>query len=232
MSALRMGKRASSLSLGMIEAYTFDGAALTSSLKGHTLTNNNTATLTTGKIGNGVNLVRASNQYLSIASGSAADFNPSGDFTVALWANLTSIPGEMVAVSKFLTTGNQRAWDLEISASSGWAWTCSSGGVATVTASSGTVPSLGVWHCVIAWYDSTAQRIRMKVNDNASISSVAYTGGLFACNADLNIGSLNNGGFARWNGKLDNIIFWNRVLTNAEHSLFYRSGVGVQPPFR
>lgn len=66
--------------------YRFESGALTTDDSGnsHTLTNNNTATDTTGKFGGGVNLVAASSQYLTVAN--HADYNfGTGDYAMGCW---------------------------------------------------------------------------------------------------------------------------------------------------
>jgi RHS repeat-associated protein len=59
----------------------------------NTLSNNNTVTFSAGKKNNAANLVAASSQSFSIASGSWANLDPTTSFSTSFWVKLTSLPG-------------------------------------------------------------------------------------------------------------------------------------------
>jgi hypothetical protein len=210
-------------------------ADLTDSVGSNTLTNNNSATFSAGQIGNAVYVASASNQYLSITSNSAVQTGDV-DWTIGSWVYLTSTGFLGAAVSKrgdtsgsseyfifyFGTNDNlfharvARPTDSEVD----------------VAASNFGTPNAGTWYCLLVWHDATADTLNISVN-NGTANSVATGGALQAASSALfEIGAQASGGQSTfWNGRIDNVNKWSRVLTAGERTRFFNSGVGCEHPF-
>lgn len=91
------------------------------SVGSNTLTNNNTATYTTGKINNGITLARASTQYLSVADNAAFKFTT--DFSVSVWLKVGTAPTagqQMIIIGKDANgANNTRSYDIAYENSGG-----------------------------------------------------------------------------------------------------------------
>ena len=205
-----------------------------SSGNGNTLTNNNSATFNTGKIGNAVYLTAASSQFLSMASNS---FVQTGDvdFTIGLWVYLADLSSYYVAIAKRGDTAGQDEYVIYYDAGVGrfvaevYKATDSS---VVVTANNFGAPSATTWYCVMLWHDSVGDTVNISVN-NGTADSTATGGALQAASNGLfTIGEQDQGGgFLYWNGRIDDANIWKRVLSGAERTNFYNSGTGREYPF-
>jgi RHS repeat-associated protein len=71
--------------------------------------------------------------------------------------------------------------------------------------------------------------LHIQVN-NGAVNNVAYSSGVFHGNLAFAIGGRSDG-VATFNGRIDEVGFWKRVLSPAEISALYNAGVGCQYPF-
>ena len=224
---------------GLVAAYKLDetsGDRSSSYGAANTLTDNNTvASSGTSKWGNSADFELDNSEYLSIADN--ADFSGSNvDLTFAVWAQLETkaASGTNQIISKFLTTGNQREYNLAYSqASDRFVFTVSATGTSTVTsvtASSLGSPSTATWYMIIVWHDAANDVIGIQVN-NGTANTAAHTTGVFDGTAAFHLGA--GGTVANfYDGLMDNVFFWkNRVLSDGEKTLLYNAGAGLNFPF-
>ncbi len=190
------------------------------------LTDNNTVASAAGKIGNAGQFVRASSEYLSRADDatlSAGDI----DFSLTAWVYLDSKPGsQMTAVSKY-GVGAEREWTLYWnSASDRFAFYCVGGaGENGMDATGAGAPTLGAWYFLIVWHDAAGNTLNLSVN-NGTAASLAFTFGSQDSPAQFRIGSRADAGL-HWDGRIDEVGFWKRVLTSAERTELYNGGAGL-----
>ena len=224
----------SSLLTSLVAAWKLDD--LTDSTgRGNTLTNNNSATFNTGKIGNAVYVAAASSQYLSITSNTDVQLS-SSDFTIGLWAYHSSFSGaknialgkdasgqrEYYLFSEDTGTNNNR---FKIAVFSG-------GAEKTAIANSFGDLSTATWYCVIAWWDSVAQTLNLSVNDGTTNTNNIAAALDAPASAALNIGRRSFAGFENYfDGRIDAVHVWKRVLSAADRTEFYNSGTGKEYPF-
>lgn len=193
---------------------------------GHTLTDNNTVTQADGKVGKAASFAAASSEYLSITDNAALS---GGDrsFTIAAWLYTESQAAAMEAVTKWHPTGNQREYALEyLDSSDRLRFLITQDGSTQVVATAsnfGAVPNQ-TWMFVVAWHDATANTINIQVN-NGTANSTAHTTGVLDGTADFVIGALGNAS-TFWNGRIDEVTFFNAVLTAAEKTWLYNAGNG------
>ncbi len=193
------------------------------SVNGETLTNNLVGT-TTGKVGTAGTF--ANPQYLYHAD----DANLSSgdiDFTVAAWVNLASKPDYPGIACKTSSDGGTVEYGLIYrgGGTDQFEWNFNGTAHRAVTFGS---PSTGTWYWVCAWHDSVANTINICVN-NGTIDSQADGGGTdtnkgFAIGRQ---GDYSGDAQAQWNGNLNQVAMWKRVLTSGERISLYNSGVGL-----
>lgn len=203
-----------------------------SSGNGHGMNPINSPTNTTGVLGNAVSLSVASTQYLNRPSHSDFNFGNT-DFTILAWVNLASKTATAEHIfSKY--TGTQRAWMLYYNGSALDKFSFlvnATGAAADVARQASTFgsPSISTWYFVAGWHDSVNNTLNIQVNNGAVDSSAHATGSFGSSTADVAIGgTVGNGTF---NGSLDGVGAWNRLLTTAERTFLYNGGAGVEYPF-
>lgn len=193
------------------------------------LTNNNAATFVAGHVGNAVQLVRASEQSLNVADNpplSAGNI----DWSAAAWVKLASKPaGPMTVIAKYLTAGNNREYQLFWNNSDDrFHFNLSRDGTVTnltpLTATSFGAPALDTWYFIVIWHDSVNDTINIQIN-NGAIDSVANVGG-FDGASPFEIGC-HSSGADLWDGLIDQVGLWKRVLTAQERTDLYNSGAGL-----
>lgn len=198
------------------------------SVGGNNLTDNNTVTSAVGVVGNAASFAKASNESLSIPDNIALSTGDI-DFMCTYWVKQTSKTSEMVHVGKYTTTGNQREWLVEYSvATDRFIFIVSSNGTAFTlhTASSLGSPVNGTWYFVAVWHDAVNNTLNIQVN-NGTVDSVAYSGGVFNSTSSFRIGDRNAGSALPFDGQIDEVRFYKRILTAAERQLLYLSPSGV-----
>ena len=80
------------------------------------------------------------------------------------------------------------------------------------------------WHFFVAWYDSAAGYLYLQV-DNGTPGSVASAHGSFDSTSALYVGKFGAG--FNYDGKLENVGLWKRVLTPEERASLWNSGNGL-----
>ncbi len=123
-------------------------------LAAHDLTETGTVASGTGKIDNC--RVLDDNEYFSVAD--HADFSPTGEWACCLWVNHSSFAASPQApISKWLTTGNQRSYELQwITAADTYSLLHSENGSGTDTLNNATtVDSTGTWYFLCFGHDGT-----------------------------------------------------------------------------
>jgi hypothetical protein len=181
-----------------------------------------------GKISNAVDLELGSSQYLWIADNASLSAGDT-DFTIGCWVKQetkTAVADRII--SKRQSTTNC-CYDLYYGGTGNDYFRLtiySSGGTQrVVNASTFGSPSIGTWHFVVAWHDSTANTINIQVN-NGTVDSLATTGVTpHDSTATFMIGNLQQ--VARyWDGLVDEAFFYRKVLTPSQRSWLYNNGAG------
>lgn len=208
---------------------------LVDSVGANTLTNNNAATFVAGKIGNAVNLVAASTQYLSVADNASLDFTSA--MTIDGWVKFTTSGGIQTLASKwnFSTDG---CWAIQMTAGEivvNVATTPTDGGT-THGDTSGLGLTTATWYHIAVVFDGTltGNANRLKVFVNGVQKTLTFTGTIPATLLNsasaFELGRFQ--GLGRFlDGLLDEVAQWGRALTSAEILARYAAGTGIQWPF-
>jgi len=184
-----------------------------------------------GKIGNAVQLVRASSQYLQATDN--ADLSMGDiDFEISVDVMLDSTPaGAMVIYSRLSDTDRSVMlyWDNTVNRLKWLVTATANAWDASVTASTFGALSTGVWYHINAYHDSVNNQIGVSVN-NGTVDTANYAGGCRDSASPIVVGQ--QGGVAYWDGRIDNLHIWkNRILTADERTALWNNSNGREYPF-
>lgn len=203
------------------------------------LTDNNTVTQQTGKVGNCGQFTKANSEYLSRADN--ASLSCDGEtFTVCAWVYQDAAPAANTANNIASKLGGFANWEWrlmneDIDLDGGrfqfniWA----DDGTQDTVYVTGT-PSNATWYFVMAALNTSSDLLKISVNDG-TVFTAAQTKTIVATNAAFQIGAANS--LAFWGGRIDQVCFWKRdvFLVSADVTAMYNGGAGLsyaamQPP--
>lgn len=191
------------------------------------LTDNNTVTQATGKVGNAAKFTVANSEFLSIADNTVVSTGDI-DFTIAGWFYLDSKTDYRGLLGK--DNGVQQDYgiyyDLAFDRLIFYVFDNASN-YAEVRASALGSPATGTWYFIVAWHDSVANTINIQIN-NGTVNSTSHSAGVKDSTAPFWIG---RDGATYMDGRIDAVGFWKRILTTAEKTILYNQGDGLAHPF-
>lgn len=205
------------------------GATRADSFGTNNLTDNNTVGQAVGIIGNAASFSSGSSQFLSVNNNATLQLGGT-DFTIQAWVYLTN----KSAIKTFLAK-----WNLDISSveyicyydngtdnlTFGTSPNGSSGDVLLAASNFGSVP-LNTWLHFFATYDSVGGQMAVSINNGTA--NTAAQGAVYTGTSTLNLGrQQTSGGLQYWDGRIDEVAIWKRVLTSAEHSQLWNGGQGL-----
>jgi hypothetical protein len=190
------------------------------------LTDNNTVTSATGKVGDGASFARANSESLTIADNTDLSMGDV-DFTIACWVYLADLNDYSALVTKDDAGANREYilyYDDAVSRISFGIWSGAGGaGNAEISGTTFGTPSTATWHFVVARHDATANTISICVNDGG-VNSTSHSGGAYNGSAQFALGRF--GGGLYHNGRMDEVGIWKRALSGAEITELYNAGSG------
>ena len=193
------------------------------------LTDNNTVSSNPGIINNAAQFVTTNGEFLSSADNAALSA-AGGDFTTTAWVYMDSkiVRPAGNARRYILSKGSEGNGTFE------WAMLYDHGGdtfvfstsIGSASSTSFGSPELGVWNFVTAWRDSSPSNSTVNIQVNNGPINLASTP---ATIADLT-GEFRIGGEEStdpvprfWDGRVDEVGFWKRILTAEERSMLYEN---------
>ena len=222
---------------GMLACWDFEEASGSriDHLYEYSLTAVNTPLGVEGKVGNAVQLLRASSQYLVNTDVLIGAFT--GAFTFACWVKLLSVPSDFWAIvcndspvagypNREVFIGLQAGGQLHVGAGNS-----NSGGVLSTAAA---LPFTGTdadWTLVRVWRTCDAAfngTLSVQIN-NGVIETDDFTGAIPHAYNGFTVGAgFSTGGSVAFHANilLDQLMLWNRVLTQAEHDAIWNGGLG------
>jgi hypothetical protein len=193
------------------------------------LTDTNTVASTTGKIDDAASFISANSERLDLAHNASITLGANQDFSIALWVNSVSHGSAANLIHKSLGWIQPELSEYQVYSHFGITRFHVGNGAANAEVSGETL-SDGTWMFIIAWYSSADQKVYIQC-DNGTPDEAAWTGGTQSSSgAGFSIGGANVGG-GHFNGAIDSVTFWKRVLTSQERTDLYNSGNGLDYPF-
>ncbi len=187
------------------------------------LTANNTPGNTTGVITNAVTFVSASSQSLSKTDNSS--FDPlTNAMSFAFWFRTTTLAGARSALGKDDFSG-QRQFLFDVSSSKMvfYAFTNNTTAVALTANTFGNL-SINTWYFCVGTWSREDGRMFLRINN-------AYDTVLGAAEVPIKTSPLAFAQGNKWDGYIDEVGMWSRVLTAKERSYLYNNGAGRTYPF-
>jgi hypothetical protein len=209
---------------GLVGYWPFNGNANDVSGNGNNGTVNG-AILTSDRFGNsnGAYSFDGVNNYISVQDSNTLHQNV---FTISSWVNGDEYNGFKQILSKNIGTSNNESINLVINNNSGWNLTAQIGGLGyygTLIKSPNTI-SEQQWHHVVYVYNENNQSQKLfldgsLVKNNTTTDLIQFDNKPLTFGAQLEFNVLQY----FFNGKLDDIGFWNRELNQQEISQIYNS---------
>jgi hypothetical protein len=187
----------------------------------------------TGKVSGARDFEAGDTEHFEIADNASLSTGDI-DYTIAAWVQLESLATGTIA-AKFGTTGNQREWRFYYDATASRfrlsvSPTGASAGTVTASADTFGVPSTGTWYHVVAWHDSVNNLVGISVNGGTADTTAHATGSINGT-AAFTVGVRLDPAADYWDGLIDEVGFWKRVLTSSERTELYNAGNGLAYPF-
>lgn len=201
----------------------------------NTLTDNNTVLAGTGIIGNGGDFESTNSEYLSILDVTQSGLDITGDLSISFWFNAESLVDstsyailqKWETVRSFLfridvTAGSVRNLLVAISASG------TSVGQTTGTKDLSTVNTGTLYHLVCV-YTAAAGTVTVYKNASSLGDITSQNTSIANSAAAFEIGGSGIGG-NYFDGIIDEVGIWSRVLTSGEVTSLYNGGAGLAYP--
>lgn len=190
----------------------------------NTLTDNNTVASATGKISTAADFEASNSEWLSCADNAALSTGDI-DFSLSFWVYFEST-GYQELAGKWTGGGTDREWLIY---TFGGAMSFQVQGPSSgQTVTHGTSLTSGVWYHVVVWHDSVNNVIGITINDTSAVTQ-AHSGGANDGTADFTLGGRS--GSVYFDGLMDEVGFWKKVLSAAEITSLYNGGSGFAYPF-
>lgn len=102
-------------------------------------------------------------------------------------------------------------------------------GNAETTVTSSATFSLNQWYFIVAWHDAVNDQLGIQIN-SGSPTTVSSSGGVKDSTLTFHIGNRDTAN-STYEGRIDEVGFWKRVLTSTERGWLYNAGAGCTYPF-
>lgn len=187
----------------------------------------NSPSVGTGIINGCATFASASSQFLTHARSTTLSPGASS-FTFQAWVKLTSKTSSHYILGMQTGTGNQREYIMYYSSGTDrYRFFVSTNGVATVNVAADAYgsPTLNTWTHILGWYDRMNNLVNIQVN-NGVVNFLTCYGNVFSSTTPFYIGQAGDN-INYWDGSIDEVAKWSRVLTTQERSDLYNLGSGV-----
>lgn len=204
------------------------------------LGDNNTVTSTTGVISNSASFDDANSEYLNIADAAQTGLDFTGDFSFSCWCKPKQTPNggsnpDMALMYKW--GASQAAYGFYYTYVSSTVKLrfngYTTGGGSNYTFDFPQTLSTSAFSHVVFAYTQSLTRVEVWVNGSSlgTVTNASYTGSSNTTGA-FSISSLGSGIQWYWDGQIDEVGIWGRVLTSDEVvSQLYNGGAGLAYPF-
>jgi hypothetical protein len=179
--------------------------------------------------GGAAGFASASDQFLSIASNATLQ---TGDinFTIGAWVKLTTLGADRFIMGKWdrTTLGNREYglyYDATFTNQFVFGVTSAANDIGSVAAATLGTPVVDTWYYITGYHDATNNLLGITIN-GALDSTSAFTFGVAARSTAFQIGR-DDTGLMEMNGAIDEPFLTKKLLSAAELSSFYNSGLGI-----
>lgn len=208
-----------SLNTGIVAVWKLDESS------GNAVDSVGSNTLTNGSVTYGAGKINNAATFTTGLTSSTSPISGSSDWTMAMWykSSTTGTNKQMLVFGNSAQTAKSIIY----------LYTTVGNAIALDTAGAGLITSSitstidGNWHLLVITH--TANNFAMYI-DNASVGTGSTTAMSLGTNA-MAIGYDNLNARWPWGAQLDEVYFWNVVLSGADQTTLYNGGTGLQYPF-
>lgn len=185
---------------------------------------------TTGKVGNCRDFEVGDTEYFEIADNAALSTGDI-DFSFSLWINAETLASFPAIFGKHgsATTNHEYALYYDTTASR-LTFVVTNASSSQTSVQWGSALSTATWYHVVIWHDATGNVIGIAVNNGTPVTA-AHTTGVRDGTQPFKLGAANTSGILYWDGLIDEVGFWKKVLSSDERTLLYNGGNGLPYPF-
>jgi hypothetical protein len=232
-----------SLLTNLVSAYTFETAAapgLDFSGNGHHLTRTGTVSQPAGHSAPGSLASSWSDGGVSAAQGvlsAAANVIPAAtSWTISLWVNTITGNWQSTGYDPFAAGiqggGNDQYYFQLNHATLQWYFVVSGGGAGGAAATFGSAITLGTWHHLVGQFDTGSKNTSIVMDNGAPVSVASGITDPFQTSPRVfSLGSNGNGGGFPYDGTIDAVQIWSRLLSAGEIAQVWNGGTGLEYPF-
>jgi hypothetical protein len=188
------------------------------------LTDNNTVGYATGIIGNGADCEASNSETLSISDGSQTGLDITGDLSVSAWFKPETV-AETQLVSKWhhvsYTSYNTGLGPNGLS----WINNADTSGYGYTNYQPAYTINTGTWYHLVTVYDADQGLVEFYINGTSVASSTGMDTSIADSAASFRLCARDNGG--QYDGMIDEVAIWNKVLTASEVADLYNGGEGL-----
>ena len=194
---------------------------------GNDLTDNATVTQAAGKVGSAAQFTAANSEFLSRLDNAALSTGDI-DFTFAGWVYLDA-DAQMTILSKLNGGAGDTEYFLyyEPGATDRFRWAVYDGtnSIGTVDANTFGAAALSTWYFVECWHDVTNNQVGIRIN-NGGADVAATSGAAGDGTGTFRMGAYHATPQVFWDGRIDEVGFWKKLLSSQERSDLYNGGSG------
>jgi hypothetical protein len=235
-----------SLLTNLVSSYTFENASpaanigLDSSGSAHHLTLTGSVPQAAGNAAPGTHGSSWSDGGVSAAQGvlSAAVnvIPPATSFSISLWVNTITGNWQSTGYDPFaagIQGGGSDQYYFQLNHTSlTWYFVVSGGGAGGTAALAGSAITLGTWHHLVGQFDTGSKNTSIVIDNGAPVSVASGIIDPYqAAPRVFSIGSNGNGGGFPYDGTIDGLSLWNRLLAAGEIAQLWNGGAGLEYPF-
>lgn len=188
------------------------------------LTDNNTVTQTTGKVGNCAQFTAANSEQLTHATNASLEVGGQ-DFSLAGWVNLNDLSERGIVSKAGAFANNEYVIEKTFNGSHVLNFTVmTNGGQTNNELFSTATVSTATWTFFAATFTASSGAMTLSINAGTRNTATAINLPVSSSTRDFAIGF---GAGAFLDGLVDQVGFWKKVLTTAEEAQLYNAGAGL-----
>lgn len=177
-----------------------------------------------GVVGNALSPASTTGKYVRRLSDTALDLSGTS-FTICGWFYWQTSSVAQYIVSRGITTSNRRSYAVLTLSSNVLRFSVSAGSTWSYV-DHGTTLSTSSWYFFYAIHDDGANILKVGLGSVGTEATTFFSGTLYAGSNDNGIGAWGNNGTAVFDGRIDQLAFFNDILTPTELSWMENSGSG------
>jgi hypothetical protein len=180
----------------------------------------------TGFLGSAIDLEAGSTQYIQSADNPQLRLGSDEAFTFHLWFNAESFPDTYSTLvwKGDVATPEVVEYVLAYDDTTDiFFFRCGDGAAVSLVTVAYPVGGTGSWHRLMAWHDPVNDVVGIQVDNDTPVTTAYSDGTLNATGQPFAIGRIVGLGYY-WDGKVDEVSFWKRVLTADERRILWNGG--------